>query len=495
MNLQITSIFFCLHYLGGLVAGIPSSHQCSSSNATRSNCQSATCPSSGGCLNVLWAEFKPYAYKTGTDFDGIIPDILEDLLDIGSCCKTCWKLNITNKVSRQSITAGKIDNNIDMVLPYSGKDDEKIQEMEFVSLVQNPAVVYITKKESAGAIPRKLIGAIWNAWPVMIMALLLSVVSGVVLWFLELWQNEEQFPRSFVKGSWEGFWWAFVSMTTVGYGDRVPRSILGRIFSIFWIMIGICICSIFTATLTTALTTITLEEKKTLDRAKVGAIRGSLEAYTAVNHKAKVIIYNSTADLWRALDDEQVEGIILDSYFSATEKISNYIEDNDFRISQTVEEDEKSYGILVRNDSLTKCLRNAYNEVSKDIAEIIADEIESESDENEAAARSDSVFNPTGDVFWPSLYTCIAFVVVMAILGLIWEYFLMGKCMRHWKKGSMIGANADAKNLDQMEQEMIADIQKMFSTWRAQKAGGIGIVGPLKVEDMEQQRNQQFSMK
>ena len=35
-------------------------------------------------------------------------------------------------------------------------------------------------------------------------------------------------------------------------------------------MIGICICSIFTATLTTSLTSITLEEQKTLDRAKVG---------------------------------------------------------------------------------------------------------------------------------------------------------------------------------------------------------------------------------
>ena len=32
----------------------------------------------------------------------------------------------------------------------------------------------------------------------------------------ELWCNPEQFPRSFFKGSWEGFWWAFVSMTTVG---------------------------------------------------------------------------------------------------------------------------------------------------------------------------------------------------------------------------------------------------------------------------------------
>ena len=35
-------------------------------------------------------------------------------------------------------------------------------------------------------------------------------------YFQEFWRNPEEFPSSFFKGSWEGFWWAFVSMTTVG---------------------------------------------------------------------------------------------------------------------------------------------------------------------------------------------------------------------------------------------------------------------------------------
>lgn len=29
--------------------------------------------------------------------------------------------------------------------------------------------------------------------------------------------NTEEFPRSFLRGFFEGFWWSFVSMTTVGY--------------------------------------------------------------------------------------------------------------------------------------------------------------------------------------------------------------------------------------------------------------------------------------
>ena len=40
-----------------------------------------------------------------------------------------------------------------------------------------------------------------------------------VLFFLQkqdMWKNKEQFPRGFPQGPFEGFWWAYVSMTTVG---------------------------------------------------------------------------------------------------------------------------------------------------------------------------------------------------------------------------------------------------------------------------------------
>ena len=38
-----------------------------------------------------------------------------------------------------------------------------------------------------------------------------------LLFFQDTYWNPEEFPPSFFQGAWEGFWWAFVSMTTVGY--------------------------------------------------------------------------------------------------------------------------------------------------------------------------------------------------------------------------------------------------------------------------------------
>ncbi|MAR92400.1 MAG: ion transporter [Pseudomonadales bacterium] len=45
----------------------------------------------------------------------------------------------------------------------------------------------------------------------------------------------------------EGVWWAWVTVTTVGYGDVVPQSTEGRIFASLLILMGICLVSLITA--------------------------------------------------------------------------------------------------------------------------------------------------------------------------------------------------------------------------------------------------------
>lgn len=43
------------------------------------------------------------------------------------------------------------------------------------------------------------------------------------------------------------------------YGDKTPKSVVGRIFSIIWIQLGLVIMAIFMAHITTALTVLNLE--------------------------------------------------------------------------------------------------------------------------------------------------------------------------------------------------------------------------------------------
>lgn len=48
---------------------------------------------------------------------------------------------------------------------------------------------------------------------------------------------------------WDGMWWAWVTMATVGYGDVVPHSGAGRLFGSLLILFGVVLLSLVTANL------------------------------------------------------------------------------------------------------------------------------------------------------------------------------------------------------------------------------------------------------
>ena len=50
-----------------------------------------------------------------------------------------------------------------------------------------------------------------------------------------------------IETPWDGIWWAWVTVSTVGYGDIVPQSDVGRVFGAILILVGICLVSLFTA--------------------------------------------------------------------------------------------------------------------------------------------------------------------------------------------------------------------------------------------------------
>lgn len=50
-----------------------------------------------------------------------------------------------------------------------------------------------------------------------------------------------------IESIWDGLWWAWVTVTTVGYGDVVPVSAAGKLFGALLIFLGIGLFSLLTA--------------------------------------------------------------------------------------------------------------------------------------------------------------------------------------------------------------------------------------------------------
>ncbi|RMX47598.1 hypothetical protein pdam_00015117 [Pocillopora damicornis] len=89
--------------------------------------------------------------------------------------------------------------------------------------------------------------SILELWPLLVLCFSCAALSGMIIWLLDHRSNPETFSSRFWKGIADGMWWAIVTMTTVGYGDKAPKSWFSRLFAVVWMIAGIVLLSMFTA--------------------------------------------------------------------------------------------------------------------------------------------------------------------------------------------------------------------------------------------------------
>ena len=146
----------------------------------------------------------------------------------------------------------------------------------------------------------------------------LTVVAHAI-WYLE--RNDDRargFPVDYKKGIVDAYWWAIVTMTTVGYGDKFPKKVLGRIIASVWMIIGIIWFAAFTASLSSSLTInrIGLGEIKgltDLNARRVAVIKGTTSEKFLRYHDVTVMVVETLDDLIRSLKAETVEAIVYDA--------------------------------------------------------------------------------------------------------------------------------------------------------------------------------------
>jgi voltage-gated potassium channel len=95
--------------------------------------------------------------------------------------------------------------------------------------------------------------------------LLVSVgILGVVCWAVEI-----RTPDAVIRNIWDGIWWGFVTIFTVGYGDRYPVTVAGRIVGIVAMFLGLAFTVMFSATMASIFVDRKLKEGKGLQKVEL----------------------------------------------------------------------------------------------------------------------------------------------------------------------------------------------------------------------------------
>ena len=138
---------------------------------------------------------------------------------------------------------------------------------------------------------------------------------GTLAWFFERRGNPEF--RKDHKGVWDGLWWSAVTLTTVGYGDKSPRTRGGKIAAMGLMLSGLLFVSGLTASIASSLTVDQLANSNDSFNAfkerKVGTIKGSeARDFLKVHFFKDVEEFEGVVPGLKALKNHQLDAFIYD---------------------------------------------------------------------------------------------------------------------------------------------------------------------------------------
>ncbi len=155
--------------------------------------------------------------------------------------------------------------------------------------------------------------------------LVLILMAGHLMWYAE--KGKDMFSDHYIPGVLEGMYWAIVTASTVGYGDKAPVKWAGRILAGVVIIVSLPLFALFTAELSSTFTLLeirsSVEGPGDLAGKRVGVVAGTTSATHVSRLSAQVQEYEAINDAYTALLAGRLDAVVYDApnlhHFANTE--------------------------------------------------------------------------------------------------------------------------------------------------------------------------------
>ncbi len=261
------------------------------------NSAAATGPAADRTLVVGVKQVKPFAMKTADGhWHGISIELWED---IAKRLKLRYRYRQYDLEDLLNATA---HGDVDVAVAAITVTADRESRLDFTQpFFQSSLAIAVPLKQSGGVgdFFRTLISVPFLTATGTLLLVLAGM--GALIWLIERRRNPD-FGGSAARGLGDGLWWSAVTMTTVGYGDKAPKTFAGRALAVIWMFASIIIIASMTGAIASAFTVTNLnagiQGPSDLPRYRIATVTGSTsEQYLESRH----IRYRSYATLDHAL--------------------------------------------------------------------------------------------------------------------------------------------------------------------------------------------------
>jgi polar amino acid transport system substrate-binding protein len=265
-------------------------------------------------LRVYTKPIEPFAFQKEGKDQGFSLDLWERVAkQAGFEYQLTWVKTMPELM--EALKSGRADVGVAAISITS--DREKV--IDFSQPYYESGLQILVEGGTAGSSSAAVIGTLfnWSFAKLLLVIVFALLVSSHLLWWFEHRSNEGDFPADYKHGVWESLWWTSSVLITGGCENKAPAGVGGRLVAVIWMLTGILLVSVLTASVTSAMTVRQLTSEINGPSDLAGHLTATITGTTAEKFLAdrhlELRSFPSLDDAIAALSAKKVQAVVYDA--------------------------------------------------------------------------------------------------------------------------------------------------------------------------------------
>ncbi len=263
-------------------------------------------------LKVGYAGSEPFVFHKGQTWNGISIEVWEKAADPQNINYEIASYNSVSEAVR-ALSRGDID----VVVGPASITAARAEKVEFTQPYYQASLSILSRVDDPSIIDRIAPFFTMSLLYALLVFLFILAIVGTLLWLSERNESPEQFPHDAPHGIANGMWCAIVTMSTTGYGDIAPVTLMGRIIAGSWMVISFIFATSMIAGIASTLTlsglgTVQVSSAEQFANKKIAVLKDSPAAEFVTENNGKNVTVTNLKEAYDLLKNKEIDAVVFD---------------------------------------------------------------------------------------------------------------------------------------------------------------------------------------